>query len=126
LQKKNDDTDDDDNSGRGKSYMEVAWALCVPSLDKLTVFHRCNDRHQTQSQFAGDQRGSAGEEGEVSHGVLGRGVGDGPIASAMALSKSRSGRGAEYTNEDTAFAKSFFEGPRAKMYPHVGDPSIMI
>ena len=26
------------------SYMELAWALCIPSLDLLTVFHRCADR----------------------------------------------------------------------------------
>ena len=23
---------------------ELAWALCIPSLDKLSVFHKCQNR----------------------------------------------------------------------------------
>lgn len=31
-------------SGKGKAYLEVAWALCVPSLSKLAVFHKCHNK----------------------------------------------------------------------------------
>jgi len=58
--------------------MEVAWALCVPSLDLVTVFHQCHNRAK------------------------------------------------DYPPEDVALARTFFEGARGKMYPHVGDPAMLI
>ena len=29
--------------------MELAWALCIPSLDALTVFHKCANRAKDYS-----------------------------------------------------------------------------
>jgi hypothetical protein len=90
-------------SGRGKAYMEIAWALCVPTLDKLTVFHRCRNHLPTTTTAS---------KTESSGAVAGPG--------------GSGGSGAPYKSGDVAFAKAFFEGPRAKMYPHVGDPSMII
>jgi len=66
------------SSGRAKAYMEVAWALCIPSLDYVTVFHKCQNRAK------------------------------------------------DYPSEDVALARTFFEGARGNMYPHVGDSAMLI